>query len=59
MSWLQYLARTETDIRSVDFIKKGDEWKIWHFHWFRTVKASHYQGWVKDQSWLFAGPLAK
>ncbi|KAJ5661089.1 uncharacterized protein N7484_000461 [Penicillium longicatenatum] len=43
---------------AVDFIKKGDEWKIWHFHWYRTIKCNHHDGWVKDQSWLFKGPLA-
>lgn len=26
------------DLCAVDFIKKGSEWKIWHPHWFRTIK---------------------
>lgn len=24
--------------RVVDFIRKPDGWKIWHFHWYRTIK---------------------
>ncbi|KAL3447699.1 hypothetical protein BJX65DRAFT_307760 [Aspergillus insuetus] len=43
---------------AVDFIKKNNEWKIWHFHWFRTIKCNHEKGWIKDQSWQNAGPLA-
>jgi hypothetical protein len=43
----------------VDFIKKGHQWTIWHLHWSRTVKAFHYPGWVKEQLWLFPGPLGK
>ncbi|KAM0753423.1 hypothetical protein T439DRAFT_353227 [Meredithblackwellia eburnea MCA 4105] len=44
---------------AVDFVKKNGEWKILHFHWYRAVKASHYQGWIKDQTWAFGGPLEK
>ncbi|KXT11914.1 hypothetical protein AC579_8583 [Pseudocercospora musae] len=44
---------------AVDFIKKEDGWKIWHFHWYRTIKCNHHKGWVEDQSWLFKGPLPK
>ncbi|KAI5480257.1 hypothetical protein MNV49_001216 [Pseudohyphozyma bogoriensis] len=42
---------------AVDWVKKGSEWKILHFHWYRMIKASHYQGWVKDQTWANGGPL--
>ncbi|EME82083.1 uncharacterized protein MYCFIDRAFT_175638 [Pseudocercospora fijiensis CIRAD86] len=35
---------------AIDFIKKGDDWKIWHFHWYRTIKCNHHKGWVEDQS---------
>ncbi|KXS99988.1 hypothetical protein AC578_809 [Pseudocercospora eumusae] len=42
---------------AIDFIKKGNDWKIWHFHWYRTIKCNHHKGWVEDQSWLFKGPL--
>ncbi|KAJ5657125.1 uncharacterized protein N7484_000774 [Penicillium longicatenatum] len=42
---------------AVDFIRKGTEWKIWHLHWFRTIKCSHYDGWVRDKKWQFPGAL--
>jgi hypothetical protein len=42
-----------------DFIHVGGRWKIWHLHWFRTVKSSFAKGWVEDLSMAFgAAPPA-
>ena len=35
---------------AVDFKLVGDEWKIWHLHYFRLMKCDYQQGWVKDTS---------
>ena len=40
-----------------DFIHAGGRWKIWHLHWFRTVKSSFKDGWVDDLSMAFGGKL--
>ena len=40
-----------------DFIYRAGRWKIWHLHWFRTVKSSFADGWVEDLSMAFGGPL--
>lgn len=37
---------------AVDFIQVNDMWKIWHFHYFRLIKCSYEQGWVKDTSMI-------
>lgn len=37
---------------SVDFIAEKDEWKIWHLHYFRTIKCSYEKGWVEDTSMI-------
>lgn len=34
----------------VDFIGVGEEWKIWHLHYFRYIKCSYEKGWVEDTS---------
>lgn len=40
---------------SVDFIKKEDGWKIWHLHWYRQIKSSYDDAWVKDVSMAYSG----
>jgi hypothetical protein len=40
-----------------DFIFTESQWKIWHLHWFRTVKCSFKDGWVDDLSMAFSGPM--
>ncbi|MGL6198423.1 MAG: nuclear transport factor 2 family protein [Lachnospiraceae bacterium] len=35
---------------AVDFLNTGGEWKIWHLHYFRTIKCSYEKGWVEDTS---------
>lgn len=35
---------------AVDFVRIGGTWKIHHLQWFRTIKSSFAEGWVKDLS---------
>ena len=35
---------------AADFKLAGDEWKIWHLHYFRLMKCDYQKGWVKDTS---------
>lgn len=35
-----------------DFIREGEEWKIWHFHYFRYIKCSYDKGWTEDTSMI-------
>lgn len=35
---------------AVDFIFNGQEWKIWHLHYFRLIKCDYKLGWVEDTS---------
>ena len=35
---------------AADFKLIGEEWKIWHVHYFRLMKCDYQQGWVKDTS---------
>lgn len=37
---------------AVDFIRQGDEWKIWHLHYFRYIKCLYDKGWVEDTSMI-------
>lgn len=37
---------------AVDFIRCGETWKIWHFHYFRLFKCRYEQGWVDDLSMI-------
>lgn len=32
------MYRLTNFLDAVDFNKKGNEWKIWPFHWYRAVK---------------------
>ncbi|MBQ6335437.1 MAG: nuclear transport factor 2 family protein [Erysipelotrichaceae bacterium] len=34
----------------VDFINKGNEWKVWHLHYFRFIRCDYHKGWVEDTS---------
>ena len=42
---------------AVDFIYENGNWKIWHMHWFRCVKADFHKGWVDDLSMTVTGRL--
>ena len=42
---------------AVDFIRRADEWKIWHLHWFRTIKCTVADGWVDDLSMVYSGQM--
>ncbi len=35
---------------AVDFLREGEEWKIWHLHYFRYIKCDYHKGWVDDTS---------
>ena len=35
-----------------DFIRIGEAWKIWHFHYFRYIKCSYDKGWTEDTSMI-------
>ncbi len=35
---------------AADFVRADGAWKVLHFHYFRTVKSSYEEGWVKDTS---------
>ena len=35
---------------AADFIKTEKGWKIWHLHWFHTVKCRFDQGWVRPEA---------
>lgn len=35
---------------AVDFIFENEKWKIWHLHYFRTIKCDYKLGWVDDTS---------
>lgn len=37
---------------AVDFVKEGDQWKIWHLHYFRLIKCDYKKGWVDDISMI-------
>ena len=37
---------------AVDFIRTGDDWKIWHLHYFRYMKCDYKKGWVDDTSMI-------
>lgn len=42
---------------AVDFIKQGQQWKILHLQWFRTIKCTYADGWVDDLSMTYTGKL--
>jgi hypothetical protein len=44
---------------AADFVHLGGRWKIYHLQWFRTIKCSFTDGWVKDLSMTHGGPLAQ
>jgi hypothetical protein len=35
---------------AVDFIREGDDWKIWHLHYFTVIRCDYQKGWVEDTS---------
>ena len=35
---------------AVDFVHEGEDWKIWHLHYFRFFKCDYHKGWVEDTS---------
>ena len=35
---------------AADFKLVGDDWKVWHVHYFRLMKCDYDKGWVKDTS---------
>lgn len=37
---------------AADFVCENDEWKIWHFHYFRYIKCSYEKGWTEDTSMI-------
>jgi hypothetical protein len=41
---------------AIDFILVAGEWKVWHMHWFTTVKCKFRDGWVKDLSYVRSKP---
>ncbi len=36
----------------VDFVYENDQWKVWHFHYFRFIKCLYSKGWVEDTSMI-------
>ena len=32
---------------NVDFIKEDGEWKIWHYHWYRTFRVPFHESWTE------------
>jgi hypothetical protein len=40
-----------------EFALLGGEWKIRHLQWFRTIKSSFEDGWVRDLSMTFGVPM--
>lgn len=37
---------------AVTFIREGNDWKIWHLHYFRYMKCDYKKGWVDDTSMI-------
>jgi hypothetical protein len=37
---------------AADFVREGDDWKIWHLHYFRYIKCLYDKGWVDDTSMI-------
>ena len=37
---------------AADFVREGNEWKIWHLHYFRYIKCLYDKGWVDDTSMI-------
>ncbi|MBR2810042.1 MAG: nuclear transport factor 2 family protein [Solobacterium sp.] len=35
---------------AVDFILEDGSWKIWHLHYFTTIRCDYHAGWVDDTS---------
>ncbi|MDQ4489799.1 nuclear transport factor 2 family protein [Sinomonas sp. ASV486] len=42
---------------AADFVYISGTWKIHHLQWFRTIKSTFADGWVKDLSMTHGGPI--
>lgn len=42
---------------AVDFIRTQGVWKVWHLHWYRTIKCTYKDAWVEDLSLTYTGRI--